>query len=353
VIHYHAQRFEAANVGGLLIAVICDRCGCGYYYELARVGTGSASSPYWLMNASAAASAAKQARDDLRKRLEHEAELVPCPRCDWINEDLISGYRRGRYRGWGLFAACCGGLGTVASLIAAWYLSVGPQADRGAVPYALIGGPALFVTTAVLVLGLQSWLRRRIRPNRDHPLPPSLPEGSPPALLVDDATGQLEVAAPRHSPDDEGGGWIEFQVGRQELPQFCCECLHPAEPGSSSRQRVLTALDLSIPLCRPCARAWEHRRWLIGLATFGLATGAGIGALAAMDIDEIALWIFSGGLCLLNLYLAADLSSRLTAPFRFKVADAPRGVVRLRFRNDEFRRRLASEVRTDTSTPGA
>jgi len=43
---------------------------------------------------------------------------------------------------------------------------------------------------------------------------------------------------------------------------------------------------------------------------------------------------------LLNLYLAVCLSSRLNAPFRFKIADGPRGVVGLWFQNDEFPRRI-------------
>src|SRR6185437_12238268 len=31
----------------------------------------------------------------LAKRLSTEADLVPCPKCHWINSDLVKGYRRG------------------------------------------------------------------------------------------------------------------------------------------------------------------------------------------------------------------------------------------------------------------
>ena len=38
------------------------------------------------------------ARKDLARRLERESEMVPCPKCQWVNEDLIARYRRRKYR---------------------------------------------------------------------------------------------------------------------------------------------------------------------------------------------------------------------------------------------------------------
>ena len=338
---YHSRRHESSSVGLRMIEVACERCGHGYYYELARVGSGSASAPYGVGNRRAARIAEEDARKDLGRRLDREAELEPCPRCHWINAELVAGYRAGRFRRWGKFAAGLAGFGTVASLIAAWFLSRGPAADRGAVPYVLWGGPAVFGGAALLLLGLRAWLRGRIRPNRDHPLPPALPAGCPPALIWDEAIGDFRAAAPRHPEDDEEfGGWADFQVGRDAMPALCCACLLPAGPKSSAVHPVAPALAISIPLCTACTRRWRRRSWAGGLAAFVAMAGAGIGGLAAMGLDEVVFWMLAGGLGLVTLYVAAAGARHLAAPFRVKVADAPRGIVRLRFRNEKFRRCL-------------
>jgi hypothetical protein len=110
---YFARHFEAGAIGSRLVAVQCDKCGCEYSFELARVGSGSAQAPYGIGTKRAARTAEERAQRDLGKRLEHDAELVPCPKCAWINEELVSRYRRGRYRGWTKFAASIFLLGTV------------------------------------------------------------------------------------------------------------------------------------------------------------------------------------------------------------------------------------------------
>src|SRR4051812_32296031 len=159
MVFYYGKRFDSASVGTRLVEVVCDQCGCAYFYELARVGRGSASAPYAIGSTGAARSATEQAQRDLGQRLEEEAELVPCPKCQWINDDLVLGYRRGRYRGWTKFAAGLGLVGTVASLFGAWFLSIGPEADRGGVPSFLIGGPAVSIAMAGFLLLVRHLLR--------------------------------------------------------------------------------------------------------------------------------------------------------------------------------------------------
>ena len=343
MIHYHAKTYTAASVGGQIIAVTCEKWGCDYFYELARVVTGSASSPYGLTNSAASESAAKQARDDLGRRLESEAELVPCPRCEWINGDLVAGYRWGRYRKWGIFAALCAIIGTATSLIVAWFLSIGPAGDRGAVPYVLVGGPTIFLAIAGLVVRLRKFLRGRIRPNRDHPLPPILPPGCPPALLRDDATGELRVVAPRQRPGVEDDGWVEIQVGRQVLPQVCCQCLQPAGPESNQWQLVTTALKMSIPFCPPCGASFKKRQARGGCGMLTLVFGTVIGAFVAYGMDYFALSMLLGGVCAASLLRAFAVGGK-QSPYQMRVADAARGVVHLRFRNAEYRRLLGSSA---------
>ena len=70
------------------------------------------------------------------------------------------GYRRGRYRGATKLAVGLGVVGILASLAGAWFVSLGPAADRGALPYFLIGGPAVSIALAAAVLLVRYLLRR-------------------------------------------------------------------------------------------------------------------------------------------------------------------------------------------------
>src|SRR5213079_1790864 len=95
---YYGKTFEAARAGECVVGVVCDKCGCQYYYELARIGTGASTASYGIGASRASQKSHDQSEIDLRRRLGMEAELVPCPRCNWINDELVQGYRLGRYR---------------------------------------------------------------------------------------------------------------------------------------------------------------------------------------------------------------------------------------------------------------
>ena len=82
---YYARRFKSAAVGTRLIEVQCEKCESQYFFELARVGSGTAEAPYGIGTKRTARAAEERAQRDLAERLEQDAELVPCPKCDWIN----------------------------------------------------------------------------------------------------------------------------------------------------------------------------------------------------------------------------------------------------------------------------
>ena len=48
---YYGRQYDAASVGARVIGVVCEKCGCEYFYELARVGEGAASAPYAIGSA--------------------------------------------------------------------------------------------------------------------------------------------------------------------------------------------------------------------------------------------------------------------------------------------------------------
>ena len=160
MILYYARKFESTIPSTRLVAVRCEKCRCEYFYKLARVGAGSAQAPYGIGSKRAARAAEAAARQDLAKRLKQDTELVPCPKCDWINEDVVARYRLGRYRRWTMFAMWTAILGTILPLVVGWFLSIGPATDRGAAPYWLIGGPTVSVAVAVLILLCRIWLRK-------------------------------------------------------------------------------------------------------------------------------------------------------------------------------------------------
>src|SRR3954464_13576384 len=91
---YVGKDYSSTVSGRRLVSVVCEKCQTSYRYELTRQGHGSASSPYFLFADDLEDRAADRAQGNLAKRLDREAELVPCPKCYWINQDLVNRYRR-------------------------------------------------------------------------------------------------------------------------------------------------------------------------------------------------------------------------------------------------------------------
>lgn len=338
MLFYYGRNYGSSSVGSQVVQVQCDKCGCKYFYELARIGSGHASAPYGIGSAHANRTAAEGSKRDLDRRLALEAELVPCPDCHWINEDLIAGYRLGLCRGWVKFAACIGTIGTVISLLGAWFVSIGPEADRGAVPYFLLAGPAISMTLAGVIVLARNLFRNSIQPNRHFPLPPRLPHGSPTALILNVDTGQPE--APRQKPlfDDEVSDWIDFQIGRHSLPALCSECLLPPTPRSSYQRIVLPSLTLVVPFCTSCARRWNRRMLSIGLSIAGLIIASTYVILLTIINEFAEFWICFGLGCSVAFLLGYFVAYHLTTPIHIKIIDGSRGILRLRFRSLKYQR---------------
>lgn len=346
MLHYHGRRYDASSVGGRVVPVVCEKCGCEYFYELTRVGEGAATAPYSIGTGRAQRSADEQARRDLHRRLAEEAELVPCPKCWWINEALVAGYRRGIYRGATKLALGLGIAGTLLSFVVAWFLSIGSVTDRGALPYVLVGGPAISIALAVSIVLARQLLRASIRPNRDHPQSPKLPPGSPAALVRNKSTGELEPARGTSQSELEpaggAGAWLDFQVGRNTLPPLCCECLGPAT-AKVYRRPIRPAVEVQVPLCAGCARRWTRRRWLGALAALGLTAAVALPLLYFLKLDEVVFWMVAIALAIVVPIAGSLVAGHLSAPVRVKVVDSSRGVVRLWFRNGAFARRILAD----------
>src|SRR6266550_517808 len=95
---YFGKAYNATATGSVIKGVACERCGGHFFYELARVGAAIASAPYYLGQDSAAAQAQWRAEASLAAKLQVECELVPCPHCGHIQEQMIDFLRLRMYR---------------------------------------------------------------------------------------------------------------------------------------------------------------------------------------------------------------------------------------------------------------
>jgi hypothetical protein len=329
--------------GAKLVRVLCARCESEYFYQLTRVGVGASQAPYYIGVGRATRKAEKLAQDDLRKRLAREAELVPCPKCHWINDELIAGYRLVRYQFLGTLAAW---VAVSAAIVGVMFLVVCLIANGQAIAngkaadlvYFLIapGGLLLF---AGLVYLLQIWMRHRIQPNRDFPAAPRLPPGSPPALLRDPESGEFVRARPPSVPDIADGDWCDFQLGRHCLPQVCCDCLRPADTAHGYH-----AVSVVVPRCLDCELESKraYRRVFYSVAMAGLFLSGAI--VVPLNLQAEEFWIWAGVGILGTLLLAAFVASKRTAPVKIGARDRSRHVIKLRFRNPDYTRVVAQHV---------
>jgi hypothetical protein len=306
--------------------VPCDHCGFTYYYELARIGAGANTASYGIGSSSASKKAQDQSESDLQRRLAVEAELVPCPRCQWISDELVQGYRLGRYRGVGKLAFAIGFAGSILSLIVAWFIHIGLPGDRWLLPYLLIGGPATFMGIAMTLLVLRGWLRGRIQPNWEFPQQPRLPPGTPPALILDETTQNLRPARTSASVD----AFLDYQCGRHMLPPLCCECLQPGNNSHGYSIQLTRLIRVKIPRCVACAgkseREWRRISLIFMLS--GMFSGATM--VVIMVMASVQLWIIivsALGLLAGTLALLSVVAEARTAPVKVAARDRSRGVV--------------------------
>ncbi len=340
---YYSRTYQSASISVRVEEVTCEKCSTHYFYQMARVGTGQASAPYAIGSATAAQRSKDQAKGLADRRLAEEAEIVPCPHCHWVNEALVSGYRKSCYRNGSALAWGVALLGTVFSLLIISLMNGAPGADRDRLFYAMIAGPAISIGLGVFIYLGRNWLRNQIRPNDTFPHPPKLPRGSPHPLLKNPTTGKLEYAAVQAVRETEPDGWIDFQLGLNGLPATCSSCLSPSEPNSAFHRVLLPGLQLIVPSCASCqvkrkrTQFWT-KFWLILLAVLAFMT------LPAL-ITHLGVYTWFGvGLVVIFAIVAGQFIGRMTSPVRVKFVDRSRGLLRLWFWNEDYRKLVGSSI---------
>jgi hypothetical protein len=214
----------------------------------------------------------------------------------------------------------------------------------------------IYVVPGILVVMGLAWMlfneraRWNLQPNREYPLLRRLPPGTPPALLRDEATGQMRPAGPPSIVGAAVDGGYDIQIGRHHLPLVCCECLQPATKEHAVSITVSGATKLEIPHCADCDRLRSPGP----RATLAFLVASGIFVVAlvlAMWSTEASNWLCIAGSLILGLlasfFVIAWISLIGAPPEPVEVVnvDGDRGVVTLKFRNAEFGRLVGDYLR--------
>jgi hypothetical protein len=340
VVHY--RRFSSEVVGSRLIQVCCEKCNREYYYVLSRLGSGEAISAYGLGNRRAEDNATKGASHELMRQLTEDADLVPCPNCHWVNDDLVKRYRRGSYRGWVRAGGFMAALGGSTTFIVGCVNGHGPQAgatDGGL----MLSGPLFFLVLWAAVAVAPLLLRKRIQPNRDFPFQPTVPPGSPPALLLDAETGELTQVV-NSCPASDRDEKIYFAVGRDTFPLNCCGCGRECSIEWTIQIPALRVHQLPIPICKTCMSGLQRSQRKVGLA---FAAAGLIVCLAFWGYFQnlAAASGFGGVTVLLLVILYSYVAGIFSCPVTALLVSHRRGIVRLRCRNTEYRTALSEFFR--------
>jgi hypothetical protein len=237
--------------------------------------------------------------------------------------------------------------------VLAWFFHIGSPLDQHLSRYFLYGGPGLTVVLVAALIFLRSWLRSRIRPNCRYPEPPArLPVSTPPALVLDEGTGEMRFARPAGLPEEREDGWQEFQVGTDRFPQVCCECLQTTGGEHAYVIAVKSphalgptkSVKVEVPRCAACAGKTDPRLWVF-LVTFVVALIGIMYALMTMEKNFGLSCMVCTVLLVLSSVIVILVSILVKEPAEAVAVDPPRGIVRLRFRNAEYKRMVAEIVK--------
>jgi len=363
-IYYHQKTFSSRVSGSRIVSVNCGQCGTDYHYELVRTGVGTGSAPYGLGARSAQERADKAAAAALEKALAMDAEMVPCPGCGWVNDDLIRRHRRHHHR-WTAGAIIVSLVLCLIGWIAVGVLHSSSRSTPGLTTLvAALAVITVGVPVTIFIVGRA--LRGRIDPNRrSMPLPP----GTPPALVArqDDHTGHIElVVAPVRPEHDrrmvDGGavrdtagdrGRLVIPEGKLVIPPYCCYCLEPASSLASGPAFLTFSKDLVLPACDACARIHRAQWWVsFGRAALVGATG-GLFVFFIPGLDppvQIGLYSFA---LLASVFIATFVAHAMRRPYRIGFACRSRNILWFEAKEPRFHELVVAVSGWPSATDGS
>jgi len=348
----YGKVITSAQVGQCLEHVICEKCKTGYFYKLTRVGVGKGSALYNIGQAAAAKRAASAAQQNLSSRLKGETELVPCPKCNWVNQELVDQYRRRKYGEMPTLVAVFVGAGTIAlPIVWATLDEILGYTSRIPAPVTLA---LAIIIAAIPVIDLMIRRRRReaIDPNRTYPRLPTLPLGTPSALMpqLDKATGEtflVPVAAmARKELGSDEDRWAVFRPGQLVMLPCCCMCLEETSQLFKLPMLVDERSEIAVPLCAKCNAILKRRWWLtiliVGAASFGLATIA----IFMLPIGDLGARVGLFGIlaAFMTLIGGVVIAARVCPPYRIVTIDPDRGIFGFAANNPRYTALLRENI---------
>lgn len=156
------RQYTATAGGAVVKPATCEECGTEYVYRVERMGEGQGTSLYMVDNQGAQRRANEAAEKALAKELEKAIEVVPCPKCGCVQEDMVKEARR-RHLGWmgkpGWFLV----FGAVAFGVVNWASGAAKHKD----PWVAWPTFALFAAIGPVLLVVRAVLRAQHDPNTE------------------------------------------------------------------------------------------------------------------------------------------------------------------------------------------
>lgn len=172
--------FHATSAGAAWQTVHCERCNNPYHYALVRRGEATVRAAFGVGQSSAETRAEKTSQYRLMQALEKGVEIVPCPSCGWVQDDMVREARRRTAR-WLLFlAALCFGAGVCLAIYPLGEsLSVADPEVTPAEKNRATVGFLIGLGAAIALLIVRRTIQSTINPNAGHPKRPQPLPGAP------------------------------------------------------------------------------------------------------------------------------------------------------------------------------
>ena len=85
----YGTKYTVRATGSTLKPVICENCGCEYFYQIKHQTDGSATNVLWLNKQGAINNAQNNASQNLEKYLESAVRNYHCPDCGFYQADMV------------------------------------------------------------------------------------------------------------------------------------------------------------------------------------------------------------------------------------------------------------------------
>ena len=283
MIVYYARIYEASVAGTNIRCVVCAKCSCEFFYELKRVGTGSASSTYGLNNRGAQRTSADNASRELFEMLKYCHDPVACPNCGFIQKKMRWQAAVTRARKWIVNA--------VVTILFATFVSMIVLVSNRTPPW----GWWCFLGLVILLL-LFAYRTYVVKRRYDEESFSRIPASdfnllAPPALVVGESGDGYVVLVPaKPSVPRHAGATLIEQLVRVGLPPFCLRCL--AKTDNAYKPPLAVASEqIYLPCCDACAKLLWRRTMFTALSTWIVQAIMVWSLVRWCGMDEVGQWM--------------------------------------------------------------